>query len=100
MNTEVLYVWLNKIRGIGPILASNLMEYFGDISEVYHADISDLLKVDGIGEKLAKIIVNNKDLDASKRISEKCNNNNIKIIRKYSSNYPKQLFKLSTKVKY
>ena len=91
MNTEVLYVWLNKIRGIGPILASNLMEYFEDISEVYHADMSELLKVNGIGEKLAKIIVNNKDLDASKVIIEKCNNINVKIINKYSSNYPKQL---------
>jgi len=94
MNTEVLYVWLNRIRGIGPILASNLMEHFADISEVYHADISDLLKVDGIGEKLAKIIVNNKDLNVSNRIVEKCNNNNIKIIHKYSSSYPKQLNKL------
>ena len=94
MNTEVLYVWLNKIRGIGPILASNLMEYFEDISEVYHADISELLKVNGIGEKLAKIIVNNKNLDESERIIERCNNINIEIVNKYSSNYPKQLNKL------
>ena len=43
--------------------------------------------------QLQKIIVNNKNLDASKRISEKCNNNNINIVRKYSSSYPKQLKK-------
>lgn len=67
------------------------MEHFGDISEVYHADMFDLLKINGIGEELAKVIVNNRSLDASKRIIEKCNNINVKIINKYSSNYPKQL---------
>lgn len=91
MDKELLYVWLNKIRGVGPILANNLIECFSDIDEIYHADISELLKVDGIGEKLAKTIVNNKDLDESKRVIQKCNNNNIEIINKYSSNYPKQL---------
>ena len=92
MNSEVLYyIWLNRIRGIGPILANNLMEYFENISEVYHADMSELLKVNGIGEKLAKIIVNNKNLDESERIIERCNNINIEIINKYSLNYPKQL---------
>ena len=94
MDKELLYVWLNKIRGVGPILANNLIEWFSDIDEIYHADISELLKVDGIGEKLAKTIVNNKDLDESKRAIQKCNNNNIEIINKYSSNYPKQLSKL------
>lgn len=94
MDKELLYVWLNKIRGVGPILANNLIECFSDIDEIYHSDISELLKVDGIGEKLAKTIVNNKDLDESKRVIQKCNNNNIEIINKYSSNYPKQLSKL------
>ena len=94
MNEELLYyIWINKVRGIGSILANNLIEYFGDIREVYHADISELLKVNGIGEKLAKTILDNKDLDISKRIIEKCNNSNIKIIDKNSSNYPKQLKK-------
>lgn len=92
MNEELLYyIWLNKIRGIGSILANNLIEYFRDIREVYHADMSELLEVNGIGEKLAQIIFNNKDLDASKRIIETCNNSNIKIISKNSLNYPKQL---------
>lgn len=92
MNSEVLYyMWLNKTRGVGPILSNNLIEYFGDIKEVYHADMPELLKVNGIGEKLAKIIFNNKDLDISKRIIEKCNNSDIKIIDKNTSNYPKQL---------
>jgi len=49
MDEELLYVWLNKIRGVGPILANNLMQYFSDIDEIYHADMSELLKVDGIG---------------------------------------------------
>lgn len=54
MNEELLYyIWLNRIRGIGPILANNLMEYFENISEVYRADMFELLKVNGIGEKLA-----------------------------------------------
>lgn len=91
MDKEILYIWLNTIKGIGPILANNLLTYFGDIKEVYISQIDELLKVEGIGEKLAKIIMESKDLEHSKRIFEKCSKNNIQVITRVSSNYPKIL---------
>lgn len=93
MDKELLYIWLNKTQGIGPILSGNFLNYFGNIIEVYNSDICDLVKIDGIGEKLAKTIEENKDLDESKRVLEKCNNLNIEIVTKGSINYPKQLSK-------
>ena len=91
MDRVLLYIWLSKIKGVGPILASNLLDYFGDIINLYNSDISDLLKVDRIGEKIAKTIIENKSLDESKKILEKCNTLNIKIVTRESSNYPIQL---------
>ncbi|MBB6714803.1 DNA-processing protein DprA [Clostridium gasigenes] len=91
MDRVLLYIWLNRIKGIGPVLASNLLNYFGDIIDIYSSDVSELLKVDGIGKKIAKEIILSKDLDESKRVIDKCNRLNIKIVTKESINYPSQL---------
>lgn len=91
MDREILYIWLSKIRGVGPILAGKLLNHFGDVMAIYSSDMYDLLKVEGIGKKLAETIIDNKDLDESKRILEKCQGSNIKVITKESINYPNQL---------
>ena len=91
MDKDILYIWLNKIKGIGPILANNLLNYFGNIEEVYISTVDELLKVEGIGEKLAKGIMESKKLDSSKMIFENCIKSNIQIITKYSDDYPSVL---------
>lgn len=91
MERVLLFIWLSKIKGIGPVLASALLNYFGDIINVYNSDIDNLLKVDGIGEKTAKLIIENKSLDDSRNILEKCNKRNIEIVTRESNNYPIQL---------
>lgn len=91
MDSKVLYIWLSKIKGIGPVLASKIIEYFGRIDFVYKATYDELIKINGIGPKVSKVIVENKSLDESKRIYEKCKRLNIEVITKESSNYPMQL---------
>jgi len=48
MNKEIYYIWLNKIKGIGPVLSTNLINYFGDIIKVYNASKEELMKVEGV----------------------------------------------------
>ncbi|MGL5086315.1 MAG: helix-hairpin-helix domain-containing protein, partial [Clostridium sp.] len=90
MDRALLYIWLSKIKGIGPVLASALLNYFGDIINLYNSDINSLLKVDGIGKKTAEAITLNKALDESRNILEKCNKLNIEIVTRESNNYPIQ----------
>lgn len=66
MDRRILYIWLSKIKGIGPVITRNLIEFFKRIDFVYEATYDELIKVEGIGDKLAKIIVENKDLSKSK----------------------------------
>ena len=62
---EIYYIWISKIKGIGPVLSTHLVSYFGDIIKVYNASKEELMKVDGIGEKTANTIIDNKDLSES-----------------------------------
>ena len=91
MDSKLLYLWLNSINGIGPIIAKKLLEHFKDVENIYRADIYDLVKVDGIGVKLADKINKNRNLDKFKRVLEKCINDNIEIITREHKNYPEIL---------
>ncbi|MGL6106664.1 DNA-processing protein DprA [Romboutsia sp.] len=93
MEKEIYYIWLSKIKGIGPILSTKLIDYFSDVIYVYNSSKEELMKVDGIGEKTASIISNNKDLSESEKILSKCKSLNIQIITKDAMNYPSQLKK-------
>lgn len=91
MDIKILYIWLSKISGIGTVLASKLIEFFKRIDFVYEANYADLIKVEGIGPKLAKTIVESKDLQKCNDIYYMCKQNGIQIITKECGNYPKQL---------
>ncbi|MGL5693746.1 MAG: DNA-processing protein DprA [Peptostreptococcaceae bacterium] len=88
---EILYIWLSKVNGIGPVLATNLLEYFGNIDRVFKSKKEELLEVDGIGEKLANVIIKDRNLYHSRKVYEKCKKLKIEVITKESDNYPEQL---------
>ena len=75
----MLYIWLSKIKGIGPVITRNLIEFFKRIDFIYEATYDELIKVEGIGDKLAKIIVENKDLSKSKEIYYKCKRGKVRL---------------------
>ena len=47
---------LDNIKFIGDSQKKNLIRYFGGIKRLRDADVSDLVKVEGIGQKKAAII--------------------------------------------
>ena len=51
MDRRILYIWLSKIKGIGPVITRNLIEFFKRIDFVYEATYDELIKVEGIGDK-------------------------------------------------
>jgi DNA processing protein len=68
------FVALNMIDGIGPVRLRKLLDVFGDAVSILQAPESTLLRVNGIGEELAKSNANwekNIDLNGElKRIEE------------------------------
>ncbi len=52
------WIWLSKIEGLGPKRKQALLEKYKTPEEIYNLTEHELLRNFGIGEKLAKNIVN------------------------------------------
>lgn len=63
MKTKLLkyQIALTKLKGIGPILAKNLLTYFGDVVPIFEESTRVLSSVQGIGMILAKEIVEHRE---------------------------------------
>ena len=48
---------LDSIKGIGTILKRRLLKKFKSIKNIKNANLSDLMTVEGINEKIAKLII-------------------------------------------
>ena len=73
------WVWLGLLKGIGPVIQKRLLGYFGDAESVYRASKSELMEVSGVGNTLSETIKST-SLEEAKRILEKTNKLNIKIL--------------------
>jgi len=53
MNNRESYILLNGLSKVGPISAKSLLENFNsDPSAIFQASRSELLKINGIGQKM------------------------------------------------
>lgn len=97
MNDNLIYwIWLTQIKGIGPITARILIDKFKEPICVYEANIEKLIEIKGIGESIATVILNSKDLSFAKEIFNKCKKLNVKIVTikdKLYPDYAKNTFK-------
>lgn len=88
MDNKEAYVALNMIDGIGPVRLRKLLDVFGDAVSILRASESDLSRVNGIGDDLARAIANwEKTVDLSgelKRIQE----NKVRVICLDDRDYP------------
>lgn len=92
LNELSFQIGLTLIDGIGDINAKNLLAYCGSAGEVFNQKKSHLIKIPGIGELLARSILNSKGV--LKRAEEE-----IKFIQRYKitplfftdENYPNRL---------
>lgn len=65
-------LWLKLIRseGIGPTLFGRLLEYFDGVERILAASVSELIKVEGIGNKTAEMIARSRNVfDAEKELA-------------------------------
>src|ERR1700759_950682 len=82
---------LTSMNDIGPVLAKNLLAYFGDEEAIFKASKAKLLTVPGIGEKkIAQL-----DFDEALRKAETelkfIEKNDIEVLFYTDSKYPKRL---------
>lgn len=90
MNDVIYWLWLSTSPRIGPRAISALLKYYGSPENMYLAPLGEITRllprnIEG-AEELEK-----RDLDAAKRIFEKCDDTGIDIITMNEDVYPERL---------
>ena len=89
----IYYLWLTKIKGIGPVTSRKLIDYFGESENIYNSGIEELIRVNGIGTETANSIYSNKDLMEAEKILDSCREKNIGISVYNDEIFPRELNK-------
>ena len=83
---------MNMVPSIGPVRYKNLKDHFGNIADVFSAELDELISVDGISETTAKAIMSagGRRTLAEKEI-DSANANGIEILELEDVHYPSLL---------
>ncbi len=79
------------IPKIGPVLTKRLVAYCGSTEGIFTEKRSGLLKIPGIGERLADYIISNRNLDKADEEIDWIGNNGIQILFYLDEDYPERL---------
>ncbi len=90
MNDVIYWLWLSTSPRIGPRAISSLLNYYGGPEQMYFAPLGEITRllprnIEG-AEELEK-----RDLDAAKKIFERCDNDGIDVITLNEETYPERL---------
>ena len=91
------WVWFSKIQKLGSIRMQKLLEKYKNPKEIWKCKKEDLLKIDGIGEKIAEEILNNKYRMNLKKEIKKMEKEKVELISIYDKCYPEKLKQLYDK---
>lgn len=83
--------WLASIPGIGAVKAGRLMEYYGNVRDIYMSEESELIFIEGISEKDAENIVSSRDEKRIVSSYEKILQSGIRMVFKGEPGYPMKL---------
>ncbi|WP_097677506.1 DNA-processing protein DprA [Anaerosalibacter sp. Marseille-P3206] len=82
------WIWLTQINGLGPIRQRALLEKFNTPENIYRASLEDLLECNGIGHKTAERIIEERSLEKAKRILDKTEKLDIRLLNLDNPLYP------------
>lgn len=91
------WVWISRIEKLGSIKIQRLLEKYNHPKEIWKCKKEDLLKVEGIGEKIAEEILNTKYRNGLKEEIRKMEKEKVELISIYDELYPKNLKELYDK---
>jgi DNA processing protein len=66
------YLKLALVHGVGPVTLHRLMEYFDGAGDALHASQEQLTRVEGVGPKLSRSILDARNDDLVERVLEHC----------------------------
>ena len=99
MNDLEYWIWLSKIEGLGSIKKQKLLEKYKHPKEIWKCKKEDLLKVEGIGEKISEEILNSKYRVGLKEEIKRMEREKVQLISIQDKEYPEKLKKSNNKKK-
>jgi DNA processing protein len=90
-NKATQYLRLHLADAIGPVLLGRLIKRFGTVEAILSASVTELMEVEGIGERRARSVFAARDDAAVEREIEKCAAAGARIICWEDPDYPPQL---------
>lgn len=86
------WIWFSKIERLGSIRKQKLLEKFNnDIEGIWNAKKEDLLKLEGIGEKIVEEILNDKYRMGIEEEIKRMEKEEVRLISICDEDYPKKL---------
>jgi DNA processing protein len=82
---------LTMIKGVGGKLAKQLLIHFGSATAVFAASRKQILKIEGIGEKITTSILQNNALEKAEEQLDFIEKHDIKVLFYTDDDYPKRL---------
>jgi DNA processing protein len=79
---------LHLVPGVGPRTTQTLLEAFGSAASVLKATEAELLTIDGVGPKLAKVIRAARDSDEPERELARCRDLGVRLFARGTPGYP------------
>jgi len=87
------WIWLTQLKGLGPCRQRKLINVFGDAETVYNANESELQVF--FGPRIAKLVFENKSLDAACATLRRCEKKWIDIVTINDASFPAKMRTLS-----
>ncbi|ACV64749.1 DNA protecting protein DprA [Desulfofarcimen acetoxidans DSM 771] len=91
MMVKEYWIWLTQLKGIGPILQKKLLDKFGSPESIYLASGTELMTIAGINNKTVEKIQASKSLEQARRILDRTEKQNIRLLTYHDSLYPVQV---------
>lgn len=91
MREQEAFFILNLIPGIGPVTVKRLLKVFPTASAILEASVKELQQAEGVGTKVADLIVNRKCFRDWQQELADCEKSGIQIITQADEAYPKAL---------
>ncbi|OCL27074.1 DNA protecting protein DprA [Orenia metallireducens] len=91
MEDKLYWIWLNKVKGLGPIKVKKLLDYFADAKGIWEASIEEITAAEGIGISLGKRIITSKDKFDFEKEYISLNKFGVKVVTLADKCYPKLL---------
>jgi DNA processing protein len=85
------WLCLQKVAGVGPILAKRLMDSFNSPEAVFAASTNELSSVTGVSRGLAESIKGSKTRDEAEREWQSCKEQGIRVLTLDHRDYPQNL---------